>query len=85
MAAIAQLKNLTRLSLEHTAISDKGIQKLKPLQNLQYLNLVGTKVTAQGVLQLKGLKSLHSLFLYQTNVRKSRLAGIAQGISGDED
>jgi uncharacterized membrane protein len=71
MAIIGQLDNLTRLSLDHAAISDRGLKDLIPLHNLRYFNLVGTKVTAAGVLQLKGMKSLHSLYLFQTNVNKA--------------
>jgi uncharacterized membrane protein len=70
MAAIAQLRNLTRLNLQHTNISDKGLLAIQMLHNLEYLNLVDTKVTLQGILQLKELKSLQSLYLYQTNIKK---------------
>ncbi len=68
MTVIGQLENLTRLNLEHTAISDSGLRAVHSLQHLQYLNLVGTSVTSQGVLQLKNLQSLRSLYLYQTKV-----------------
>ncbi len=47
MATIGQLTNLTRLQLDSTLITDKGLLPLQTLNNLQYLNLVGTAVTAQ--------------------------------------
>ena len=71
MVIIAQLTNLTSLSLEHTNITDMGLKKILSNQNLLYLNLVGTRVTAQGILQLKELRKLRSLYLFQTNVRNT--------------
>ena len=68
---VSQFKNLRRLQLDHTKITDKGLASLAVLENLRYLNLVGTKITEKGVLQLKGLKSLQSIYLYQTGVKRS--------------
>jgi Leucine-rich repeat (LRR) protein/uncharacterized membrane protein len=71
MAVIEQFDNLTRLSLEHTDITDEGLKRLTSLTNLRYLNLVGTQVTAQGVMALSDLKSLQSLYLYQTKITEA--------------
>ena len=68
LVKIAQLHNLTKLSMEHTAVADGGIQQLTSLKKLQYLNLVGTAVTDKGLLQLKDLKELRSIYVYQTKI-----------------
>ena len=71
MSKIAQLTNLTRLSMEHTSVSDQGIGQLKACGQLQYLNIVGTPVTAKGVLALKDLQELRSVYVYQTGIAKT--------------
>ena len=71
LSPIGQLTNLTRLQLDNTPTTDKGLTSLQPLVNLQYLNLVGTKVTTQGVIQLKGLPKLQALYLYKTFISSS--------------
>lgn len=68
LAAITRLPNVTRLFLDKTRVTDKGLQQLKNCLQLQYLNLVGTKVTAKGLSQLAGLKNLQQLYLYQTSI-----------------
>ena len=71
LRTISQLDNLTKLYLNNTEITDKGLFYLKNGDKLTYLNLIKTPVTAQGVMQLKDLKNLLSLFLYQSQVVKS--------------
>ena len=66
LSPIAALTNLTRLQLDHTAITDKGLSSLQPLVNLQYLNLVGTIVTSRGLMSLKSLPRLQAIYLYKT-------------------
>jgi len=66
---IGQCSNLTRLSIDHTNLTDARLAYLINLKNLQYLNLVGTKVSVQGMEQLKGLPKLESLYLGQTLVK----------------
>ena len=68
LAAIAGLPFITRLFLDKTGVTDKGLQQLKNCLQLQYLNLVGTKVTTKGLTQLAGLKNLQQLYLYQTSI-----------------
>ena len=71
LQTISELNNLTKLYLNNTEITDKGLFYLKNSDKLTYLNLIKTPVTAQGVMQLKDLKNLQSLFLYQSQVAKS--------------
>ncbi|HEX8037967.1 MAG TPA: c-type cytochrome domain-containing protein, partial [Chryseosolibacter sp.] len=70
MDKLAQLTNLTKLSMEHTRVTDDGLEKLKSCMRLQYLNVVGTGTTVKGILALKDLKELRSLYVYQTKVGK---------------
>ena len=68
---LAECNRLTRLSIEHSNISDATVGYLKSLTHLQYLNLVGTKITLNGLLQLKNLQQLTSIYLGQTSLPKN--------------
>jgi uncharacterized membrane protein len=68
MSRLKQLTNLTRLSVEHTTVSDKGIAGLGSNTRLQYLNIVGTDVTARGLSQLINLKELRNVYAYRTKI-----------------
>ena len=45
---LKDLKNLQRLYLGNTKVTDAGLKELKDLKNLTFLGLLGTKVTADG-------------------------------------
>ncbi|MBX2895254.1 MAG: hypothetical protein KF763_07420 [Cyclobacteriaceae bacterium] len=75
---VSQLTQLTKLSLERTAITDIALTKLNSLKQLQYLNLNQTKVTATGIKSLRELKDLHSLYIYGTEVKATDLADLQQ-------
>jgi uncharacterized membrane protein/mono/diheme cytochrome c family protein len=66
---IGQCINLTRLSIDHTNLTDTQIIHLAGLKNLQYLNLVGTKITVQGIQQLRTITTLEDLYLGQTSIK----------------
>jgi uncharacterized membrane protein len=82
MSKIAQLTNLTRLSMEHTSVSDQGIGQLKACSQLKYLNIVGTPVTAKGVLALKDLPELRSVYVYQTGIAKADWPELSAALPG---
>jgi len=82
MSKIAQLTNLTRLSMEHTSVTDEGIKQLTACKQLKYLNLVGTPVTAQGILALKDLPQLRSVYVYQTGVSESDFPALEAALPG---
>ena len=73
---LSELKQLTRLSIEHSNISDNTIGYMAAFTNLQYINLVDTKISKAGVLKLKGMTALNSMYLGQTNISKDDLAEI---------
>ena len=66
---IANLKNLTKLSLDNSGITDEGLATLSSLGNLQYLNLTNTKISTQGLLRLKLLGELQTVYVYQTLIQ----------------
>jgi uncharacterized membrane protein/mono/diheme cytochrome c family protein len=74
-AALPALKNLTRLHLQQSNVTDAQLIGLKGLAHLEYLNLYGTAVTDAGLVHLEGIKSLKSLYLWQTKVTP---AGVRQ-------
>jgi uncharacterized membrane protein len=79
---LASLQNLTRLSIEHSNISDTTLPMLTSLSQLGYLNLVGTTVSVKGVEQLAQLKQLGQLYLGQTMVKPSEIASLHQRFPG---
>lgn len=75
VAKLVQLKNLSKLHLENTAVGDAGVLALKELPYLEYLNLVGTRVTDAGIQNLATLKGLKSVYVWKSAVTE---AGVAQ-------
>jgi uncharacterized membrane protein/mono/diheme cytochrome c family protein len=75
MKEIAKLKNLNKLHLEHTAITDAGIANLKSLSYLEYVNLLDTKVTDVGLKHVAAIKGMKSLYVWNSAVTDS---GISQ-------
>jgi Leucine-rich repeat (LRR) protein len=63
------LRQLQKLDLYDTGITDAGLEHLKGLRQLQELNLSGTAVTDAGLEHLKGLKQLRMLDLSFTKVK----------------
>ena len=66
--SISFCDSLTKLSIEHSSITDIQLKEFQNLNRLHYLNLVGTKITLKGLLQLKGLYNLNELYLGQTSI-----------------
>jgi mono/diheme cytochrome c family protein/uncharacterized membrane protein len=73
MVTVAKLKHLTRLYLDHSAVTDRGLKQLTGLDHLAYLNLVGTEVTAGGIALLKDLPALEEVFLYLVSIHKKEM------------
>jgi hypothetical protein len=73
---IGTLINLTKLSIEHSNITDKGLQYLQELKQLAYLNLVGTRISSSVLLQLNGWTKMQQIFLASTSIPTSELIAI---------
>jgi hypothetical protein len=67
-SALAQLKNLSRVHLELSAIQDADLVHLSQLEQLEYLNLYGTEISNEGLSHLEALPNLKTLYLWQSQV-----------------
>jgi len=63
MAGLENMRNLRRLYLRDTAVTDEGLKHLAGLTKLEELDLYGAKVTDRGISYLKDLKELRKLIL----------------------
>lgn len=76
---ISAFKNITRLHLDATNITDTALIHISKLNNLKYLNLYGTEITNRGVEHLKNMKNLKSLYLWKTNVTPEKIKELQDG------
>jgi hypothetical protein len=81
---ISTLQNLTKLSIEHSNITDKQLQYLSELNQLQYLNLVGTTISSKALLQINEWTKLSQLYLGSTHLLTSELIAIQSKYSKTE-
>ncbi len=72
---IAKLKNLNKLHLEHTVVTDAGVANLKTLPYLEYVNIVDTKVSDAGLKNIAAMKGLRSVYVWKSSVTDS---GVSQ-------
>lgn len=81
---IGQMKSLTRLYLDKTQVTDRGIAAINGLSLLQYLNISFTNVNISGLEKLGLLKKLKQLYVYKTSltamdvVRLNKIFPLAQ-------
>jgi mono/diheme cytochrome c family protein len=75
---IAKLKNLNKLHLEHTAVTDAGLANLKNLAYLEYINLVDTKVGDPGLKDVATMKGLKSVYVWQSAVTDSAVSQVSK-------
>lgn len=64
-------RNLERLYLNGTNVSDANVAKLKALTKLNYLNVFSTKLTDHSLGTLKAMPNLKQVFLGETKVTKA--------------
>jgi len=77
---------LSKLFLDHTAITDQGLEQLVHLDHLYFLNIVGTKTTQKAIERLTQVSTLDQLFIYQTQTtaaEKSQLVSILSPVNVD--
>ncbi|WP_353722774.1 c-type cytochrome domain-containing protein [Dyadobacter sp. 676] len=79
---IAKLKNLTKLHLEYTGVTDQGLAQIKGLPHLEYLNVIDTKIGDSGLKNIAAMKSLRSIYVWQSAVTDSAVAQTARQTPG---
>ena len=79
---LGRMKNLTRLSLDHTQLSDSGLAVLRNLPNLEQLNLYGTAITDEGLDVLAQCPTLKVVYLWQTNTTSEGIQRLQQARPG---
>jgi len=76
---LAGARNLRRLHLDHTAVTNKGVASLSDLKDLRFLNLVSSGV-GPGVTGVLGkLTSLREVYLFETKVPADEIERFCQG------
>ena len=87
VAPLKGLKNLKKLHLEKSKITDKALDTVGTIGSLEYLNLYKTSVTDSGLDKLSGLKNLKTLYLWQTKVTESKVKAFqdTQAKAGNKD
>ena len=80
--SVGKFRNLTRLHLENTQITDGGLKHLKNLRYLEYVNLYQTQVGDEGIQQLSDLKNLKTLYVWQTQVTAEGAAKLKKLLPG---
>jgi serine/threonine protein kinase len=75
LAKLKDCKNLTKLVLDGTLVSNAGLVYLKDFKNLSILGVGDTIVSDSGLAHLKDCKNLWGLWLYGTRVGDPGLAG----------
>ena len=81
-AKLGRFRNLRRLDLANTNITDHDVQHIKGLNQLTYLNLYGTSVSDEGLKAIRSLQALRRLFLWQTNTSPSGVDRLIKDIAG---
>ncbi len=79
---IAKLKNLNKLHLEHTAVTDAGLVNLKGLPYLEYVNLVDTKITDAGLKTIAAMKGVRSVYIWKSAVTDSAVSQVGKQYPG---
>jgi hypothetical protein len=75
---LGELKDLRRLELEDTRVTDAGIRRLAHLMELRDPRLDGVAITDEGLPALRSLKNLEVLILLDTRIEGSGLEMMVQ-------
>lgn len=82
LSHLGDLRNLVKLDLKNTRLSDRGLSYLQNLKGLCKLNLASTKVTNEGLPNLEGISDLHKLNLRHTAATYSGVKKLNMVIPG---
>ena len=65
---VNQMKNLEKLNINYTDITDKGVEQLEGLKNLVEISLSGIPITTKSIEKLASLPQLSSLIIWNTRI-----------------
>lgn len=80
MEMVGRCKNLKRLDLDRTGISDLEFQQLHNLKNLQFLKIYATRVSDESLVTLRTLEKLQKLFIWDTDFSPEGLSKIKKAL-----
>ena len=66
--SLHHLRNLRRLYLDETKITDAGLKQIGNLRRLERLSVSGTRISGHGIKELQELKSLQKLNISQASI-----------------
>ncbi len=76
------MKNLSRLLLSRTGITDAGLPALRNNTSLEQLNLYNTSVSDAGLATLGSLKSLKKVYLWQSKATMDGAKHLQEQVPG---
>ena len=71
LAPLADLRNLERLYLANTPLTDEGLRHVATLRRLKRMSLWQTKITDAGIVHLAGLTDLEVLDIHDTRLTEA--------------
>jgi mono/diheme cytochrome c family protein len=77
-AELSRFKNLQRLHLDGTNVTDAQLKPIGKLKELQYLNLYNTAITDQALATLRSLPELRKVYLGATQITESAVEQLRQ-------
>ncbi len=75
---LKELKNLKRLDVRNTGLTDRFLEKVSGLINLEYFNLVGTNVSDDGLKYLEQMKGLRKVYCWKTKISIGAINALKQ-------
>jgi uncharacterized membrane protein len=75
---LISFKNLEKLWIDHSKITDNSLKNIEELNNLTYLNISNTSIGIEGIKKMSGNKSLEKIYAFNTKVNKSDLAELSK-------
>ncbi|HUY92683.1 MAG TPA: hypothetical protein VMV10_28340 [Pirellulales bacterium] len=78
LAPLAELTCVVELRLDHTRLTDHGMERISRLRRLEDLSLDNTKITDAGLVHLSNLRLLKKLSLCNTAITDAGLVHLAK-------
>lgn len=75
---LTTFKNLEKLWIDHSMITDNSLKKIAFLNNLIYLNISNTSIGIEGIKELVNNKSLEKIYAYNTKITKADLTELSK-------